>query len=56
MSDTERKIIDQLREEMLKKRSDAEKAAYAYCCACDIGIMEETITIRRVVDSSPYKT
>ena len=27
----------QLKKEMLKKRQEAESAAYKYCCACEIG-------------------
>lgn len=37
MSESEREIIEELKEDMLKKRNEAEKAAYAYCCACDLG-------------------
>lgn len=39
MSDrTEEEIqIDILKQDFLQKRQDAEKAAYAYCCACPVG-------------------
>jgi hypothetical protein len=28
---------EELKEDFLKKREAAEKAAYAYCCSCEIG-------------------
>jgi len=36
MTEEERQI-DMLKQDFLRKREDAEKAAYAYCCALPIG-------------------
>lgn len=33
----DREEIDKLRKHMLEKRQESEKAAYEYCCACEVG-------------------
>ena len=34
---TGKELTESLKQDFLEKRQEAEKAAYAYCCSCEIG-------------------
>tara|TARA_R110000765_G_scaffold356661_1_gene446761 strand:- start:1217 stop:1432 length:216 start_codon:yes stop_codon:yes gene_type:complete len=36
-----KELRETLKQDFLEKRQEAEKAAYAYCCSCEIGAERE---------------
>ena len=39
--ETGKELTESLKQDFLEKRQEAEKAAYAYCCSCEIGAERE---------------